>query len=197
MQTDIGALARRVAAHLGGFTAVLGDDGACLRGPGDQELWLERMWHQDRVEIRGGYPPGEEAWDLASHEITVAIARGPQTIASEITRRLLPAYQQDLQVARDRIAQTARDSQQRTRRAAGLLTTIPGSRATDGKQDAAIHWYDSDAGGGTIRLTGDGSSSRIELYSARPELTRRIAEAVAADICRATGAVAGPAPRAH
>jgi len=121
------------------------------------------------------------------------IARGPQTIASEITRRLLPAYQ-DLQVARDRIAQTARDSQQRTRRAAGLLATIPGSRASDGKQDAAIHWYDSDAGGGTIRLTGDGSSSRIELYSARPKLTRRIAQAVAADICRA---VAGPAPGAH
>ncbi len=74
------------------------------------------------------------------------IARGPQTIAREITRRLLPAYQ-DLQVARDRIAQTARDSQQRTRRAAGLLATIPGSRASDGKQDAAIYWYDSDSGG--------------------------------------------------
>jgi len=100
-------------------------------------------------------------------------------------------------VACDRIAQTARDSQQRTRRAAGLLATIPGSRASDGQQDAAIQWCDSDAGGGTVRLTGDGSSSRIELYSARPELTRRIAEAVAADISRATGAAAGPAPGAH
>lgn len=57
----------------------------------------------------------------------------------------------------------------------------------DGKQDAAIHWYDNDAGGGTIRLTGDGSSSRIELYSAGPELTRRIAEAVAADMSQPPG----------
>ncbi len=130
MQTEIGALARQVAAHLSGFTADLCDDGACLRGPGGQELWLERMWHQDRVEVRGNYPPGEEVWDLASHEITVAIARGPQTIAGEITRCLLPAYQQDLRVARDRVAQTARDSQQRARRAACLLATIPGSRAT-------------------------------------------------------------------
>ncbi len=189
MQPEIGALARQVAAHLDGFTAVHRDHNACLRGPDGQELWLHPMWnHPGRVEIGGHYPPCDETYRLPSHKITVAVARGPQTIAKEITRRLLPAYQHDLKIAHDRIAQTARDHQQRTRHAAALRATIGGCRISDDQRETMIVWYEHGSGGGSIRLHGDGSSAAIELHAAGPELTRRIADAVAADISRATQA---------
>jgi hypothetical protein len=181
MDTGIGALAHQIAEQLGGFTARVHDHGACLHGPAGQELWVQRVWnHRDRVQVHGRYPPGDETYRLASHEITAAIARGPEAIARDITRRLLPAYRTDLQTARERVAQAARDDQHRARTAARLLATIPDARATDGKRETTIHWYDDAAGSGTIRLHGDGTKATIELRSAPTELASRIAGTVAA-----------------
>jgi len=181
MDTEISTLARQIAEHLGGFTAVPHDHGVCLHGPGDQELWVCRMWnHRERAEIHGSYPPGEETGRLPRHQITVAISRPPEAIVTDITRRLLPAYRNDLKIARERIEQAAHDDENRARIAARLLAAIPHASAAESKRETAIHWFDDTAGSGTIRLHGNGGSATIERHRARPQLTGRIADAVAA-----------------
>lgn len=98
MNTDIAQLARLITSHLPAWTADVREfNRAHLHH--HQEKWqisLEINYRDSgRIVARGIYH--QEAWYHLTHtekapKITVAILRGPATIAQEIERRLLPAY---------------------------------------------------------------------------------------------------------
>jgi len=68
-------------------------DGATMRVYAGPAGWVP----DGRVEIAGVFPRTKDGqsvvgWRESTPKITCSIARGPKTIAAEITRRLLPAY---------------------------------------------------------------------------------------------------------
>jgi hypothetical protein len=184
MDTEIEHLARDAAAHLGGWRVRPSEGrGHILSGPAGEELLLQRMWKdRSRVLVTGGYPAGEDTWRLPVHEITVAAARGPAVIAREIGRRLLPGYRADLAQHTEQAARLAACDRQRAQRVAALFAAIPGATVTDGPAHASIvSWPHTEAAGrGSIRLSGDGSTTSIELTAAPAQLAASIAAVVAA-----------------
>jgi hypothetical protein len=190
MDTEIEHLARDTAAHLGGWQVRPSEGpGYLLSGPAGEELLLQRVWNDHaRVHVKGGYPAGEDTWHLPVHQITAAAARGPAVIAREIGRRLLPGYRTDLAQHTERAAHLAAGDRQRAQRATGLLAAIPGATAADGPgHTSTVSWPHTDATGrGSIRLTGDGSTTSIELTLAPAQLAASIAAVIAAALRAAT-----------
>jgi hypothetical protein len=190
MDTEIEHLARGAATHLGGWQVRPSEGpGYLLSGPAGEELLAQRVWNdRSRVLVTGCYPAGEDTWRLPVHEITVAAARGPAVIAREIGRRLLPGYRVDLAQQAERAARLAAGDRQRAQRVAALLAVIPAATVTDGTGHAStISWPHTEAAGrGSIRLSGDGSTTSIELTAAPAQLAASIAAVVAAALRAAT-----------
>lgn len=175
---DIEGLAIKVAASLDGFSAdIHADRPVYLTRPDGARLVIRRPWRRpERLRIIAGYPSGKAAHDLPRHEITVAASRGAQTIAAEITRRLLPAYERDLATFRDRLAKTAAEDVKRAEFAQRLLTILPGASVHEDDRRSVIHWTAGNARG-SISTHDDAATCHIEIDMAGQDLAERIARA--------------------
>jgi hypothetical protein len=192
-------VAHAVAPHLSGFR-VAPDQGnphnAYLRHSDGRVLIIGRPWPRvdGRVEIRGGYPEHPDAYRLASRPaITVRADRGGAVIAREITRRLLPGYEQALQVTRQAIAKDAADLLGRRQVAARLAAAIGGATVReDGRHEINVYWYQDGTGrgAGKARVWGDGSHVSFDVSCESAAVAERVATAVA-------GRGARPLPRPH
>ncbi len=177
-EREIEDLAVKVAATLDGFSAdIHADRPAYLTRPDGARLVIRPSWRRpERVRIIAGYPSGKAAHDLTRHEITVAASRGPQTIAVEITRRLLPAYERDLATLSDRLAKTAADDAMRAEFVKRLLTILPGATLHEDDRRSVIHWTAGNARG-SISAHDDAATCHIEIEMADHELTERVLKA--------------------
>ena len=86
-----------------------------LYGPEEATVNLHRVWnHAERLRIKGVFPQGPNREDCLPYStklpaITVARARGAETISRDIVRRFLPPYTELLQQAQARKAQLEAD----------------------------------------------------------------------------------------
>lgn len=94
-------------------------------------------------------------------EITVADARGITVLATEVRRRLLPAYERSWAKAQGVIA--AREATLATRAdAVNRLCAVlaPPYPARTDRRETTVHWNEPNI---TARLTGDGTLVRLEI----------------------------------
>ncbi|MFD1935117.1 hypothetical protein ACFSKW_26945 [Nonomuraea mangrovi] len=119
-----------------------------------------------------GYPNGDVSLGLPRHQITVAAARGPSALAAEISRRLLPGYERDLVIVRQRQTRAAAERVGRAQLIARLVETLPGARVEEHDRRASVHWY-GDGVSCTISTYGDGGSCRIEMNGIRSNTAER------------------------
>lgn len=142
---DIRTAAEQVALELGdGWIANDGDQLshlAYLDGPDDARLAIRYEWNRKhRVAISGYYP--DAPYGVVNndhHSITVNAHRGPETVAKEIRRRLLPGYLPDLEDAKAAIAKHHADTAAANTLAAELGAIL----------DARVTPADSGAPGGS------------------------------------------------
>ncbi|WP_433347634.1 hypothetical protein ACQP25_30785 [Microtetraspora malaysiensis] len=130
---EIEELATKLAPVLDGFTAAIAEDRPVyLVRPDGASLVVHRVWKRpERVKIIAGYPDGGAGYGLPCREITAAVARGPERIAADIRRRLLPAYERDLAIVRERMTETAVADAQRARFGGRLRRLIPAAHVVD------------------------------------------------------------------
>jgi hypothetical protein len=148
-----------------------------IDGPDGLRLAVGLDWrNSDRMDVSGVYPPNpdrsaSEGHRLKQHKIGMSRFRGPEVMAKEIRRRLLPGFTEDLKALLDS-RQKAADAEVARRRAINtlLLCNVPGASQTlDG-----LYFP-----GGSVRMNADGTSARIEMYSVPTALTHRILKLLA------------------
>lgn len=102
--TEFLRVAGAVAEHLGdGWRTEPGTFADLVNLAHRDGRCLETRRHSrapERMLIGEVFPPGPTPYGLTSRTITVRITRGPAVIAAEITRRLLPGYQESLDLVR-------------------------------------------------------------------------------------------------
>jgi hypothetical protein len=170
-------LCRDVATRLGPpwrlDTSTLGerDRPLTLRGPDGARLLLgfDDWTRAGRVEISGEYPDRiGRTHGVTWHEITVARTRGPQVIAAEIARRLLPLYLPELSKAQAIVARKAREKQTREDIAAQVAAVLPGTRLTEddarGYPSCDLRLDLPGQAWGSIHLDHDGTAANVTLY---------------------------------
>jgi hypothetical protein len=90
-------LTQEIATHMPGWTAKAGqhDNGACLIAPDGSGVYVYGG-ERGKLALSGRWPENgpnsENYYPRERHSINVARNRAPLAIASEIKRRLLPAY---------------------------------------------------------------------------------------------------------
>lgn len=186
---DTDVLAAKVASHLDGFTLNTDRDhwGSVLTATDGRELLLSRPWnHPDRVEVAGLYPNTDRPHDRAA--ITVAERRGPETIAAEIHRRLLPDYNRQWREVMDHNRQRQDQHNRCVRAAEGIAAKIPGATAVTETRayrytpDTRVRWNTSPRDGaigyGHITLTYDGAEAAVDVRSIPVELAEELAEVI-------------------
>lgn len=120
-----------------------------------------------RIIVNGLLPDQSSTARLSSHRITVAANRGPVALAHEITRRLLPRYDEEFALVQRQLEADRRDAEQRAAVVDQVLTLLPGSRVvgSSGPVDRTeIRWQPYAGiepsfavvayGGGTVHITG-------------------------------------------
>jgi hypothetical protein len=185
---ELRALARGIAEHLDGFQVVTDDElghAAWLEHADGRRLFLRRLGTRGgRVEIRGAFPQSDYPFEPGERPrpITVAAARSPAAVASEISRRLLPGYAQVHVRVQARIARQAADHQSRVRVAERLAAIIPGASVRDdGQHVVTVHWSAParSIGSGDIQLRKAGALARLEADSLPVATIERLAEVLA------------------
>lgn len=186
IDAEIHQLAHQLAAELGdGWTVTCDpeDRRPSLSHPDGRRLHVGRVWNQrDRVAVSGVLPP-TDMYQPTRTSITVALARGPQTIAREITRRVLPEY--DATYA-EIVAFNRTQQDDRERRAAVLecLRVILGGHVREDRHEHTLHAYLTTGSGdfgdtgfrcADVRAHGDGSRVEIKLTDVPAELAEQIA----------------------
>jgi len=97
---------------------------ATIVGPSGEEIWVSR--NGNRLDISAVLPPDlPHPLKRNRSSIGLALNRGARVIASEIERRLLPGYAEDLALARTEYAQASEAKQSREAIAARLRAAIP------------------------------------------------------------------------
>ncbi|MFF3667470.1 hypothetical protein [Microtetraspora malaysiensis] len=176
---DMEEFAIKLAPLLDGFTAEIAkDQPVYLVRPDGACLVVHRVWKRpERVKIIAGYPDGDAEYGLPRHEITAVVARGPERIAADIKRRLLPTYERDLAIVRERLIEAAVADAQRARFAGRLRRLIPAAHVADEGRWLVARWY---VGTATCVLTasGEASACRIEIDGADHDLVARMARAL-------------------
>jgi hypothetical protein len=184
---DLLALAHEVATALGpGWVAESGymvKAHAVLYGPDQQILYIthgddsHRRSDHGRVRIRAAY--GELVRHLGpsegGHVITVAATRPPAAIAADITRRLLPDYEQTLGLCRTRARADALRLAARRRTLESLCQQLAPAQIVRG--DRVRFGQSGDAIRGEIRVLFSGEAE-FELHAigaAAMRLARHIA----------------------
>ncbi len=182
---DIDQLARALACELGdGWTATRDPDDRrpSLRHPDGRELAVRRIWNQrDRVAVTGVLPR-TDLYQPTRTSITVALARGAQVIAREITRRALPEY---TAAFAEVLAYNRAQQDHRAQRSAVLerLRTILGGHVRDDRHEHTLHAYlttgtSSEEKGFRsvdVRAHGDGERVDIKLTDVPAALAEQIA----------------------
>ena len=140
---DITELAAAVAAHLDGDWTAKADNpnNSTLTCTDGRVLELSNWAHRrGQTTIKGNYPEAARA-GRTTHSINVGTARGSRAMASEITRRLLPAYDPEYAAAQEYAARSADDDRVRAAVVAQLLAAMPGSTEEtdrDGKASGTV-----------------------------------------------------------
>ncbi|HZD67618.1 MAG TPA: hypothetical protein VFA45_01455 [Actinomycetes bacterium] len=165
------ALARGIAEHLDGFHVTVDDElghAVWLDHTDGRRLFLRRLRSQGgRLEISGSYPPSDYYFEADERpDITVAIGRTPAAIATEITRRLLPGYNEVLAKVHAHIAKRAAEDASRAQIAKRLAALLPDASIHDnGHSVTTVHWYasgDGSTGSGHIELHNGGTRATLE-----------------------------------
>ena len=177
-------LARAVAALLGDGWSVRAKDpddawAAYLDHPERGSIFVRRHWRDGRrVYIAGSAAPQHPKQtdllhDLELGDITVAIDRGAEAVAKEITRRLLPTYEPALADFRRRVAEaTAAESARDA--VLGRVASTLGETPRGG----AVHWS-------SAQSPSDARATFRPLYGGTPvnvELT--VSDELAAEIAK-------------
>lgn len=187
---DIVKLGARVAAQLGpGWQATPGpfDTTATLLHPDGRRLRMDES--QGRVYVRGQYPDGPTPYQTSDPRISAAISRGPAAIAADITRRLLPTYEEQMAEVRRFQEEEKRRRQKLEQATRRILVLLPGSYIRDFERtnhDITVRWNlgaTLDDGRAEIRLTGDGSSAELWLRHLPYELVEAALSALARSRC--------------
>ncbi|GLW98255.1 hypothetical protein [Microtetraspora sp. NBRC 16547] len=172
----------KLAPVLDGFTAEIADDRPVyLVRPDGACLVVHRVWKRpEHVKIIAGYLGGDAGYGLPRHEITVAVARGPERIAADIRRRLLPAYERDLAIVRERMTKTAVEDAQRARFLGRLRRLIPTGDVVEEGRRLVARWHVGTAGC-VLTASGEASTCRIEIDGADHDLVARMARALTSE----------------
>lgn len=170
-----------VAAHLEGYKVDTDWESGWnvpLDGPDQARIFLSL--DKGRVEVGGAYPQGyyQALGSQERHEITVALTRGPEVIAREIERRLLPGYLTTLAEVKEkmRLDQEAKDMRQVAAERLVEVLSIPGVHLRDGE----LSWFsDTPAGYGSARVNYGGGTVAVEARSVTLEVAERILRVLA------------------
>lgn len=186
-------LGAEVARHLGPEWSVAPDVdrenpeewGPELVGPGGLRLRIEPAGYADvvtKLEVRGVFPTGapwRREHEAATTSIGVSLARGPEAIARDIVRRLLPGCVEFLARCYEHIER--KDTEQRRRQSVvdELVALLPGSREASWNRSHG----DSQQSEVFLELPG-GQSAKVVVYSsgasAKLEVTSAAIETVVA-----------------
>jgi len=171
------ALARKVAAGLGGGAAARpGEYGAEITD-GATRLHLTISWHDpSRLEVSGVYPSTRQE-RLRRTSISVRIDRGPAVIAREIRSRLLPGYHAELARVTELNAGEAHDAGMREALAGKITGMFPGAftRVTGYTgHGTEVVIPGGDGPGGTVSLSGSGASVAMTFRCVPPETAVRM-----------------------
>jgi hypothetical protein len=186
---DMHQLAHHVADHLGNGWQVDPDHAAhdaYLTRPDGGYLHLHAIPGQPaRIGVMDTYPPSDyhHRADERPH-ITVRADRGPAILAREITRRLLPTYENALAAVHAHLAKQASDTTTRIAVAARLAAHLPGAdiQHDDRHHRALIHWYSGnrDTGRGRIELDQDATTTSLTLYDIPTHLAEQMLATIGA-----------------
>ena len=145
---DMNALAREIAEHLPGWKAEPSDGG-----------WLAYLTHADgpRIALRHdhGRVKAMGTWPVATNgqhfypykdsaDISCAAGRGPEAIAKDITRRLLPGYLrlwQEQDRKRQEAERSDKEAQSLVRRLEDLFGLERRDHARHGRNDSMHIYY--------------------------------------------------------
>lgn len=145
---------------------------AVLKGPGRAELVM-RVDQKDprRVVVRTRFPRrAREVVSLDEARITIAADRGPEVIAKEIERRVLPGYLIELERGQDAIERSDQNERARAEAVARLIREAP--VLTTRRDGEVRHWY----GWGeslemvSVVFMGDASRCKVEMEGASARL---------------------------
>lgn len=151
-----------------------------IDGPDGEKLMLSRgdkNWRTDdvnRIGISGAYfhlidNNDQLPYKLRRPSITVARSRGPEVIAKEITKRLLPDYRADIADVRASVT----DHQDADNARAALAERI-GGRKIDHKSGNTNTTVS--VPGGSIRINYRADGCGVDLYSCPVEIAVKLAE---------------------
>jgi hypothetical protein len=158
-----------------------------------RRLLLRIAWNKPgRVTVSGVFPDGHlglvDCTDRGT--ITVRLDRGPEALAREITRRLLPHYESALAAVRERIAQANAARAAREALAQRITDLIPGARRTNIDAAARTHvvWYSHGTafGSGTVAIFDAATTVSLDIGNLPAPVADRILTilAEAAEITR-------------
>jgi len=147
-------------------------------GPEGMRICIEPGRKAGRLAIHGTYPyiPGRHAGTrLKRVEITVAASRGPDAIAREIERRVLPEYRKILAGYHAELGEEEEMRRRRDAFAAKILRIAPGATAT---HDQSASYADFGQGK-NARIGYRADSVNLELRWLPPDVALRIIEIAA------------------
>jgi len=160
---------------------LLHDDGRCIS--------VRRDWrNRDRLSVHGNYWTLQEqgrdqgvtleTYGLPVCEIHVSATRGPDVIAREIGRRLLPGYDAGFGDARGRLTASTSAKQGRDATLQQLAAELRVAPSNGG-----VHWYRNGGGRGSGDFEPDhgGATVSVKLRSIPAALALAIARLLVAD----------------
>lgn len=154
---------------------------AWVCGPDGQRLLLtpaDSRENPTRIHVQTCFPwtPGNSVRSVESRHIGCSLARGPEQIAQDIARRLLPGYLEELAEDRRRIARAEAAEECRQVMLLRYERLLPGSRIIEHSQSV---WLKLLAGHGEVRPSNDGSKASVKLDLIPADLTEQILHTVA------------------
>lgn len=151
--------------------------GTYLDGPDGMRLLLYLDWKTaGRLIVQVCYPDGaRKPYGVECHKIGVGLDRGPDVIAREITRRLLPAYTSELASVGSRLDRDDANRAAREMFATQVGTIVPAARLLPHRQSITST---------EISLPGYGNEITINYAADEITLGLRLTPAQAMDVLR-------------
>lgn len=155
---DLNPLAKDVAKHLHSFEYQPdphGNGRPRLVAANGMALYLTQGWDTPaRVIVAASYPDAKDVqvYGGPRHEITVALSRGGEVLAREITRRLLPGYLEDFNKVVKRIEAARQQKAERETLAESLINAMPGASRLSSQDGYATVWFNN----GKVELSSSG-----------------------------------------
>lgn len=152
-EADVRKLAESLTEtpELGGFEVRrmdYGTPGHFYLAKGDLEIIIMELQGGNTVgklSFKGYYPRDEhqDVYGIEHHSITVSVSRGPQAIAKDIERRLLPKYAASLKEFQAKVEEGNRRRAARDELTAELARRLPrGHSSTQGSSSYDVAYFD-------------------------------------------------------